>query len=143
MKARIARLLPRLHATKERLKGALDAQHHSLQPLAVDFSMLRHSFLDTGKLGLLVIVVERDTPHAVGFASLPKGGIVDMTAEHKGSLKHLRLLGSGLELALAAPAYHHCLLVHALATLVILRVTFHRFQHDAASRRLAVRIGLQ
>jgi hypothetical protein len=43
---------------------------------------------------------QSDAAHPPGFASLADGGVVDVAAEHQGTLKHLLLLGAGLSLYL-------------------------------------------
>jgi len=86
MKAGIARDFTRLDPAKKRLEGQVYPQHHILQHLAVDFTVLRHRLFDAGQLGFLVIVGDGDTTHAVGFAALTNGGIVDMTAQHESNL---------------------------------------------------------
>ena len=124
LEARIARRLARLHAAKERLVGAVDAQHHVLQDLAVDLGILGHGLFDAGQFGLLLVVVHRDAAHPPRFPPLADGGVVDVAAEHQGTLKLARLFGRGLELvrvALARRLFFHihlfCLLDTKTATI--------------------------
>ena len=100
VKARIARRLALPDTAEERLKGAVYAQHHILQDLAVDLGIFGHGLLDAGQFGLLLIVADRDAAHPPGFPALAHGGIVDVTAEHQGTLKRPLLFGCGLEFVL-------------------------------------------
>jgi hypothetical protein len=82
------------------LKGAVYPQHHILQDLGMDFAIFWHGLLDLWQLCFLVKVAEGDTAHPPGFASLPKGGVVDVATEHEDTIKHPLLLESGLEFIL-------------------------------------------
>ncbi len=53
----------------------------------MDFAVFGHGFFDTWQLGFLLVVTDRDTALAVGFASFANGGIVDVAAEHQGTVK--------------------------------------------------------
>src|SRR5690242_6812524 len=67
VKAGIARRLAILHPAEEGLKSMLNAQHHILQHLAMDFRVFRHRLFDAWQFGFLLVVADGDTTHAVGF----------------------------------------------------------------------------
>ena len=98
MEPGVARFLARVDAAEERLKCAIYAQHHVLQDLGIDLAVFGHRLFYAGQLGFLVVVGDGDAAHLPGFASLADGGVVDVAAEHQGTLKHPLLLGRGLEL---------------------------------------------
>src|SRR5262249_26498711 len=94
VEARVAGRLTRLHAAEEGLEGAVYALYHVLQDLAVDLGILRQLGFDAGQFGFLLVVVHRDATLLPGFPAYRNGGIVDMTAEHEGTIKHPLLFGS-------------------------------------------------
>ena len=100
METRVARRFARFCPAKERLKGAVDAQHHVLQDLAVYLSIFGHSLFDAGQLGLLLVVVHRGPAQAPRFPPLANGRVVDVATKHEGTVKHPRLFGRGRELVL-------------------------------------------
>ncbi len=100
MEAGIAWLLARLDPAEEGLECAVDAQHDILQDLAVDLAVLRQIRLDRWKLGLLLIGGDRDATLLPRLSALTESGVVDVAAEHEGTIKHALVLGGGLELVL-------------------------------------------
>jgi hypothetical protein len=80
------------------------AQDHILQDLAVDLGIFRHGFFDTGQLGRLLVVGDRDTALPPGFLPLTKGSVVDLATEHQHTLKHPLLFRRGLEFVLVGLA---------------------------------------
>jgi hypothetical protein len=113
VKARIARRLTALDATEERLKCAIYPLYHILQDLRIDLAIFRHGFLDAGQFGLLLIVSDTDAALTPSFPTLLHGGVVDVTAEHKRSLKQPLLIWGRLESVLEGLAdallFHTCL----------------------------------
>jgi hypothetical protein len=103
-------------ALKERLKRAVDAQerswHDLLHDLAVDLAVFRHGLLDSGKFGLLLLVADGDATVTPRLLSLAYGGVVDVAAQHQGTLQYPRLFSGRLELVPECLAY--CLLFHTL-----------------------------
>src|SRR5262249_13464187 len=65
---------------------------------------------DSGKVGLLLVVGDRDAAFLPGFLTRANGGVVDVATEHQHTLKFPLLFQCGLEFALEGLAY--CLLVH-------------------------------
>jgi hypothetical protein len=104
MQARVARCLARFHPAEERLEGAIYPQHHILQDVAVDFSVLWRGFLDVGQFRFLLRIGDRNTALVPGFPTLADGGIVDVAAEHQRTLQHPLLFGSGLTFVLVGLA---------------------------------------
>src|SRR5262249_36761349 len=98
VEARVARCLASLDAAEEGLEGPIYALHHVLQDLAVDRAVLRHLGFDGRKLGLLLVVADRDAALVPGFAALTNGSVVDLATEHQSTVKRPLLFGSGLEL---------------------------------------------
>jgi hypothetical protein len=76
----IAGCLPFTDALEKHLECSIYTQDHILQDLAMDLAILRHDLLDTGKLGLLLVVGDRDAAFLPRFPPFAKGGIVEMTA---------------------------------------------------------------
>jgi hypothetical protein len=110
LEARVARCLTRLHAAEVGLESTRYPLRHVLQDLAVNLAVFRQGLFDTGQLGLLLGVGNRDTAHPPGFLTLAKSGIVDVAAEHEGTIKQPGPFGGGLEFVLVglvnAVLYH-------------------------------------
>jgi hypothetical protein len=66
----------------------------------MDFAVLQHLRLDQWKLGILLVVAHRHATHPPGFPSFLNSGVVDVTTEHKGTVKDALLLQGGGELVL-------------------------------------------
>src|SRR5690242_1308348 len=97
MEAWIARRLSFAEATKEGLECALDTQHDILQDLAVDLTIFRQGVLDIRQFGLLLIVGDSHTAQAPRFPAFLDCSVVDVPAEHGGTLKHPPLTSGRLE----------------------------------------------
>src|SRR5262245_20421565 len=97
MKAGITWRLAILDATEERLKGAVYAQYHILQDLAVHISVLRHGLLDVWQFRFLLIIGDSNTALVPGLPALLNGGVIDIATEHQHTLTFPLLLWSGFE----------------------------------------------
>src|SRR5262245_16480629 len=100
VEAGVSRRLARLHPAEVGLESTVYPLHHLLHDLAVDFAIFWHLRFDAGKFGFLLVVADRDAALLPGLSPFTNGGVVDMAAEHEGTVKHPLLLGSGLELVL-------------------------------------------
>jgi hypothetical protein len=114
METGVAWCLTRRHPAEERLEGAVYALYHILHDLAVDLAILWHFGGDRRKLSFLLLVAHRGAALLPGFPAFLDGGVVDMAAEHEGTITYPLLFGRGLELVLvgfadALRCVHVCL----------------------------------
>jgi hypothetical protein len=91
METQVARRAPFAETTEEGVEGAVYAQDHLLQDLAMNIRVFWQRFLNARQLGLLLIVADRDAAQSLGFPPLADRSVVDVTAEHQDPLKLLLL----------------------------------------------------
>src|SRR5215831_3331673 len=77
MEPRIAWCLPVTEAVEERLEGSVYAKHDILQDLSVDLGVVRHSHLDAGQLGLLLVGGDADATHRPRLTPFAICSVVD------------------------------------------------------------------
>jgi hypothetical protein len=103
------------YALKERLKRSIGTEHDILQDLGINLGVLRHCLLDIGQLSLLLEIRNRNSTHPPCFPTLANGGVIDLAAEQKGTIKFPVLFLGGLKyvfvgLANAAGLFFHGIL---------------------------------